>query len=409
MKRITLLAYLILVFFCFSCGEAASVGSARGISSENLLSDAQHLYILNENVIQNGITVYSTATGQSASLCPNPLCSHGNDSPDCFLLHKRFTSAVLDGSTLYYCAELFGEQRNVLGRYDLEKMQGEYLLSFDRSTGLEKFVKCGKKLYYCVRNEDGSCTVRALDLKSRREKSLYTHDLLIKSLQADGGYLAFETMEGIYLGTADGENVRLAVTLNASMLNTCFWYLRDGYLYYPANRYEPASWQSDGARHETQLMPCDFYRCSADSDEQSGECVLRDVGSAMLYDDGVFYYLPADDFILMKYYFHDQVSGDADLPENLISIPGNRKGIYRFDSVSGETAPVFAAEDLFLTYIYYVSPEVIYAQGISTDGLHIDENGFAAEGLNGFLERYGYYSIHPQTGEYALLERMFSA
>ena len=146
---------------------------------------------------------------------------------------------------MYYSAwNIFGEYQKkagsscVLGCLDFKTMQYEDYVTYDRSSLLEEFVKCGDALYYYLIDEDGWYSIRRYDLNSKKETTLYSTDITISSLIVSEGHAAFGTGVGLSLGALDPqsgklENVRLAVPMSRSFIygDICC-NLHDGYVYY---------------------------------------------------------------------------------------------------------------------------------------------------------------------------------
>ena len=397
-----LLLLCMLLLTLAGCDSDVSPADEEGVSGTGMVFCEEGIYFLDEFTSKNGISFYSYQSGERKTLCPDPLCTHENKS-GCFMYGKRFVRGVLEDNILYFSAWDIVKSTCILGSYDLSDMQLTEYISYDRDSMLEEFVKCGDWLYYYLLNADGGYDIRRVSIQTKEDVLLCQYDQYICSIQVDHGYLAFGTWEGIYLSDLSCKDIRLAVRFNESMASLYYYYLKDGYLYYPANRYTPEIWENDGGRHDGQLLPCDFYRCSADSDEQSGERVMQNVYGSLFFHQQKIFYLPAELYTMLRYYFHNQQSGDADLPENLFAITGNRGGIACYDLNAGSTAPFRETSDLNITRICYMDADKMVVLGFDLRAVTIGEDRFIKGGYLSYNHNRGYYIINLKDNTYQML------
>ena len=155
------------------------------------------------------------------------------------------------------------------------------------------------------------------------------------------------------------------------------------------------------------MLPCDFYRCSADSDEQSGERVMQNVYGSLFFHQQKIFYLPAELYIMLRYYFHNQQSGDADLPENLLGSSANLGGIAYYDIESGEHAEFFKKDTLPIEQIYYMDEEKMIVDAFCTDNVTIGEDRFIEGGYLSYNHNHGYFLINLKDNSYHMLMQRY--
>ena len=96
-----------LLFLCLLMSAGCQNGAKEnpqesiGIPGGVLACDGENLCHLNEFVVKNGLSYYSYQTGEWKTLCPDPLCTHENQS-GCFMYSKRFVRGVLEDNTLFF-------------------------------------------------------------------------------------------------------------------------------------------------------------------------------------------------------------------------------------------------------------------------------------------------------------------
>ncbi len=393
---------LLLTLTGCGAGNADAAQNASGTEGARLVCNKDGILFINEFVIRNGLSFYSYQSEKWETLCPDPLCTHENKS-GCFMYGKRFVRGVLEDNILYFSAWYTGDDMCALGCYDLSSMQLTTLVTHDRSSMLEEFVKCGDALYYYIINADGGYDIRRYDIRTKKDTLLYQYDQYIKSIKVGEGYLAFDTWEGLYLLALDSGSARLVLPMNADMQHTYCYYLHDGYLYYPANRYIPDCWRETDIHREDETIPGDIYRFPLDGDVSRSECVIQNVYSGMLFQNGKIYYLPADLHISVRYYFHDRNTGSDDLPENLFSITGNQGGVAVYDEVTGESSSVARFENLDIACIDYVDEEQLIVTGLGMDNMTFGEDRFVDGGYRTYNQNRGYYLINLKDNTYQML------
>ena len=397
-----LLLLCMLLFTLAGCDSNTAPADEAGVPGTGMVFCEEGIYFLDEFTSKNGISFYSYQSGERKTLCPDPLCTHENKS-GCFIYGKRFVRGVLEDNILYFSAWDIVKSTCVLGSYDLSDMQLTEYVSYDRDSMLEEFVKCGDALYYYIINAEGGYDIRRYDIRTKKDTLLYQYDQYIKSIKVGEGYLAFDTWEGLYLLALDSGSARLVLPMNADMQHTYCYYLHDGYLYYPANRYIPDCWRETDIHREDETIPGDIYRFPLDGDVSRSECVIQNVYSGMLFQNGKIYYLPADLHISVRYYFHDRNTGSDDLPENLFSITGNRGGVAVYDEVTGESSSVARFENLDIACIDYVDEEQLILTGLGMDNMTFGEDRFVDGGYRTYNQNRGYYLINLKDNTYQML------
>ena len=400
-----LLCMLLLTLAGCGAGNADAAKNASGTEGTRLVCNKDGILFLDEFVIRNGLSFYSYQNGERKTLCPDPLCTHEGGT-GCFMYGKRFVRGVLEDNILYFSAWDISaslEEGCILGSYDLQKMKLELFISYDRSTMLEEFVKCGDALYYYIINADGGYDIRRYDIRTKKDMLLYQYDQYIKSIKVGEGYLAFDTWEGLYLLALDSGSARLVLPMNADMQHDYFYFLHNGYLYYPTNRYIPDCWRETDIHREDELLPGDYYRFPLDGDISQSECVIKNTYGSLVFKDQKIYYLPAELHISVRYYYHDKNTGSDDLPKHLFSITGNQGGVAVYDEATGESSSVARFENLDISNIDYVDEERLIVTGLGMDNMTFGEDRFVDGGYRTFNQNFGYYLINLKDNTYQML------
>ena len=96
-----LLLLCMLLLTLTGCDSGASPADEEGVKGASMLFGEKNIYYLNEYVIKNGISYRTYQDSEWKTLCPDPLCTHENQS-GCFMYSKRFVRGVLEDNTLFF-------------------------------------------------------------------------------------------------------------------------------------------------------------------------------------------------------------------------------------------------------------------------------------------------------------------
>ena len=397
MKHTLATLLLCLLLLLTGCGADTASTDASGIKAVNLIADGDIFYYVDEFTGKNGLSMCSLQNGEWKTLCPDPLCTHENE---CILYGRRFVRGVIENGKLYYSAwNVFGAYQLqdgstcVLGCLDLKNMQYEDFVSYDRSSLLEEFVKCGDALYYYYINADGCYDITRYDLKSKKETVLFTTDIIISSLIVEKEHIAFGTGVGLYLGDLNPqsgklENVRLAVPMSRDFIyDDICCYLHDGYVYYSSGKYVPEG------ENRFSTNTGDYCRFPIDGDISQSETVVRNAYGTLFFQGSRIYSLPEDIVPVARYYYHDQQTGPEDLPENLAEISFNRGGIAYYDTETGESGLFWQKDTLFIDQICTLNEDWMLVKAFCTENVTIDEELFIKGGYRAYNQNRGYYIV----------------
>ncbi len=406
-----LLLLCMLLLTLTGCDSGASPADEEGVKAVSLILDGDVVYYLDEYTAKNGLSACPLKTGEWKTLCYDPLCTHEHE---CILYGRRYIRGVPAKGKMYYSAwNVFGEYWKkadsscVLGCLDFKTMQYEDYVTYDRGSLLEEFVKCGDALYYYLIDEDGWYSIRRYDLNSKKETTLYSTDITISSLIVSEGHAAFGTGVGLYLGDLDPqsgklENVRLAVPMSRDFIyDDICCYLHDGYVYYLSGKYVPEG------ESRTSSSTGDYCRFPIDGDISQSETVIQNASGPLFFHGSRIYYLPCDPISIGQYYGHNSETGPEDLPENLFEIVVNRGGISCYDAESGECAPFFKKDTLFIDQVQYADEEKMIVSAFCTDNVTIGEDRFIEGGYLSYNHNEGYFLINLKDGSYRMLMQKY--